>query len=99
MPLESTITTAILTKLRAIPEGYALKIHGNEFQKAGVPDILFWKGSVPFAFEVKRLPGRGRLSKIQQVQLDRMERAGVITAVVRSVDEVRAILGSYGIEM
>lgn len=97
MPPESTLTASILAKLTVIPEGYALKIHGSEFQRAGVPDILFWKG-IPFAFEVK-VPGRGRLSKIQAVQLERMERAGVICAVVRSVDEVRAILGSFGIAM
>lgn len=107
MPPESTITAAILKKLKAVPGGYALKIHGSEFQRAGVPDILFWCASIgsasqddeclPFAFEVKR-PGC-KASPIQEVQFERMKRAGVITAVVRSVDEVRVILGSYGIEM
>lgn len=92
---EFTITAAFLAKLRAIPKGYALKVHGSEFQRAGVPDILFWKGGVPFAFEVKTM--RGRVSKIQKVQLERMERAGVVCAVVRSVAEARAILGSFGI--
>lgn len=120
MPPESTITAGILKMLRAIPNGYALKIHGSEFQRAGVPDILFWKGhpdaaspaliwdgngeivgevelSIPFAFEVKQ-PGK-KATPIQKVQLDRMERAGVQCAIVRSVAEVRAILGSLGIEM
>jgi hypothetical protein len=97
MPPESTITAAILGKLKVVPYSYVLPFHGSVFGKAGVPDILFWKGSVSFAFEVKGL--RGKTSRIQEVQLERMRRAGVIAAVVRSVDEVRAILGSYGIEM
>jgi hypothetical protein len=97
MPLESVITTAILARLRLIPDSYVHKVHGSRFQPAGVPDILFWKGNVPFAFEVKG--SKGSVSKIQEVQLERMKQAGVVCAVVRSVDEVRAILGSFGIEM
>ena len=107
MPPESTITAAILKKLRAIPESYTLKIHGSEHGRAGVPDILFWCARVDsasqddvclsFAFEVKG--PRGRVSPIQAVQARRMTLAGVRCSVVRSVDEVRAILGSYGIGM
>lgn len=55
------------------------------------------QAGLSFAFETKR---RGKnATKIQEVRLQRLARAAVITAVVRSVDEVRAILGSYGIEM
>lgn len=103
MPPESTITAAIIAMLKAIPYSYVLKFHGSEYQQAGVPDILFWKAHeytdqpecLAFAFEVKT--ARGRVSPIQAVQLDRMMRACVICSVVRSVDEVRAILVSNGI--
>lgn len=102
--LERSIVRPIVTRLAWIPNSYVIKKHGNQFGKKGEPDILFWcahpDGSdvcLSFVFEAKR---RGRNpTPIQKVRLQRFARAKVVTAVVRSVDEVRAFLGSFGIEM
>ena len=98
--LESAITDDIMAKLRAIPGGYAVKIHGSAFSRAGVPDVLFWwwepsNTPVSFAFEVKR-PGK-KPSEIQEVQMDRLQKAGVSCHVVHSSQEVRSILQAWDV--
>ena len=98
--LESTITDAIMQKLRAIPRGYATKMHGSVYTRAGEPDIRFnwWSGEeneapVSFAFEVKQ-PGK-KPSEIQEVQMERLQKAGVSCHVVHSTKEVRSILQAW----
>ena len=39
-PLESTVTTTILKALNALPDTYAVKLHGSQFGRVGTPDIL-----------------------------------------------------------
>ena len=39
-PLESAITTAILRAINALPDTYAVKLHGSQFSRVGTPDIL-----------------------------------------------------------
>lgn len=65
--------------------------------KRGTPDILAVISGRFVAIEVKR-PG-GKPSKLQLVQLKRIEAAGGIAMVAESVDEVIAYLASADIEL
>jgi len=91
MPTESTIVRAIIRHLRELPDSWVLKVHGSSFQRRGVPDILFiWHGR-SYAFEVK-CPGK-RLTRIQEVEIERLRKAGVLAVVVHNeVDVIHELM-------
>ena len=67
-------------------------------QVSGYPDIevlLHAKNGGPVFFEVKSRTGR--LSNSQAVMHDRLDALGYRVAVVRSIDDVRAALASWGV--
>lgn len=62
---------------------------------AGVPDLVCMHrgASLPvFFIEVKRPDGKGRLTKLQQVTIEKMERHGAYVFVVDSMDQVEKII-------
>lgn len=92
-PLESTVVDGIMTYLKSLPYVQAEKTHGNAFAKRGRPDIT---GAIAptgrrFEIEVKRSEHE-KPTPLQEKRLRDWKRVGVITAVVHSVDEVRAII-------
>lgn len=65
--------------------GVCIKLHGGPFQEAGLPDLLvIINGAVTF-LEVKTT--RGRVSRLQELQIDRLRAAGAAVFVVRSLEE------------
>jgi len=89
VPLEKSITTAILKWLNKQLGCYAIKTHGGPY-KAGQPDIIACYHGRMLALEVKR-PGN-KATKLQQAILAKWEAAGVVTAVVTCVEDVKEIL-------
>lgn len=88
-PLERTITDAIMRYLKGLaPLGWFRKIHGGNFQTAGIPDIIGCYRGVFVAFEVKR-PAVGRLTPLQAREIELIASAGGVACVVRSVEDVR----------
>lgn len=71
---------------------FALKIHGNQYQMAGIPDVLCLKGGRAFWIEFKR-PGETP-TKLQVHRMQQLEGVGCPTAVACSAAEVRAFLES-----
>ena len=69
---------------------YITKIHGEAMQERGLPDIIGCLDGHYFAFEVKRL--NLRPSPLQQHHLDAIDKAGGLSAVVTSVEEVEEAL-------
>lgn len=94
MPVEGTITKAIMALLRSVPQSFVMKIHGGGYQNAGFPDILFLCNGITFAFEVKR-PGCNA-TKLQQHIIDRLNFVGAVSCVVRSAPDVEAVLVGKG---
>ena len=75
-------------------QGDASLLH---YGTAGLPDIVCCLEGRFFAFEVKTLSGQ--LTKLQEHTLERIKAAGGRAFVVRSVEDVDAILWAYaGIE-
>ena len=91
-PLEKTIVNAILLELkrRGI---WAMKLHGSPFARAGVPDVI---GCLPsgqlFGLECKRSETE-KPTALQVREMERMEAAGALVAVVRSKEEALRALG------
>ena len=89
-PLESTVTTAILKALNALPDTYAVKLHGSMYGRAGTPDILVVRHQhvdigQAFFLEVKR-PGQ-KPTPAQLAEMAKWTGVGAVCVVVRSVQE------------
>lgn len=95
--MESDIVAAILKKLRTVPRCFAWKTHGGMYGTAGIPDVIACVQGRFFAFEVKTAAGKA--TPLQEATIQKILAAGGTAAVVRSADEVRAILGSHGVAL
>ena len=92
---EKDITNKILKYLKTVPGCFAWKEHGGIYGTAGVPDIIACVNGRFVAFEVKTQTGKS--TKLQKATIKKILAAGGVAAVVRSVDEVRAVLETSGI--
>ena len=87
---EKTITNQILKYLKSEPECFAFKEHGGIYGVSGIPDVICcYKGKF-VAFEVKTL--QGKLSKLQEIIIKRINNAGGMAFKVTSLQEVKDIL-------
>lgn len=87
---ESDIVRAILKYLKTVPNCFAWKEHGGMYGTAGVPDIIACIGGRFYALEVKT--EKGKATALQEATIRKIQNAGGIAAIVRSVDEVRVLL-------
>ena len=87
---EKDIVQSILRYLKAMPHCFAWKTHGGMYGTAGIPDIIACIDGSFFAFEVKT--ATGKVTALQKATLQKILASGGTAAVVRSVDEVRALL-------
>jgi VRR-NUC domain. len=87
---EKTITNQILKYLKSEPECFAFKEHGGIYGVSGIPDIICcYKGKF-MAFEVKT--PQGKLSKLQEITIKRINEAGGMAVKVTSLREVKDAL-------
>lgn len=93
IPLEKVIVANIVKRLKADGVKFLFKSHGAAFQGAGLPDIiLIAPGNGRFVgLEVKR-PHLGKVTPLQQAEIDKINAAGGYACVVRSVEEAVAAL-------
>lgn len=95
---EKDIIASIFRFLKTVPLCFAWKEHGGMYGTAGLPDIICCYGGRFVAFEVKAPAGGGRpsgkLTKLQEITMQRIETAKGKAYKVTSVEEVRLILQS-----
>ena len=87
---ERNIVAAIMRLLKKTPGCFCWKEHGGMYGTAGIPDIICCYCGGFYAFEVKT--ETGTLTKLQEATIRKIQKAGGVAEVVRSVDEVRAII-------
>lgn len=92
MPLETQITNRILKYLNeTVTDCVAEKVMGNAFQ-FGRPDINgCWKGKC-FRIEVKSPDHANKPTKIQMLNLAKWKKAGAITIVAYSLEDVKELI-------
>ena len=90
--LEKDITNAILRYLRTLPECFCWKQHGSGYGSAGLPDIICCYRGRFVGLEVKQ-PGN-KLTRLQEITLERIRAAWGEAHMVTSVAEVKQILNS-----
>ena len=88
---EADIVKVIMRFLKTLPNCFAWKEHGGMYGTAGIPDIIACIDGKFYGFEVKT--DIGKPTKLQESTIRKINKAGGIAVVVRSVDEVKSILG------
>lgn len=88
---EADIVKAIMRFLKTLPNCFAWKEHGGMYGTAGIPDIIACIDGKFYGFEVKT--DIGKPTKLQEFTIRKINKAGGIAVVVRSVDDVKSILG------
>ena len=87
---EAALVQKIHRYLATVPECFFWKEHGGQYGTAGIPDIIVCCRGRFIALEAK--VGRNGPTKLQAATIDRIRRAGGTAAVVRSVEDVQAVL-------
>ena len=88
--LERDIVRKIKAYLATVPRCFFWKEHGGQYGTAGIPDIIACIDGRFFGFEVKNESGKP--TRLQKAMIQKILSAGGIAAVVRSVEEVRALI-------
>ena len=88
---ERSLTTTIA---RALSDrgAWVFKVHGNGWQRAGVPDLLVGYRGRLVGMEIKTQDGR--VSPLQTREIESLRAAGCLAAVVRSKAEALDLLDS-----
>lgn len=92
---EKNIVYAIMRYLKTVPSCFAWKEHGGMYGTAGLPDIICCVHGRFIAFEVKTTAGK--LTKLQEIAIQKISNAGGKACKVTSVQEVQRILTSLGV--
>lgn len=88
---EAEIVKDMVKALRKLPKTECSKIHGDQYQERGVPDIMGCHKGHAFVIEAKR-PGKEKnLSAYQALKLKRYRLAGCRTGVATTVEQALAI--------
>ena len=90
---ETDIVRAILKYLKTVPGCFAWKEHGGMYGTAGIPDIISCLDGRFLAFEVKTESGKP--TKLQEATIRKIISAGGTALIVRSVDEVKAVINAF----
>ena len=92
IPLEKTIVNTIVAWIKNQKYPFVYKTHGSAYQRTGIPDItLIGKNGRFIGLEVKR-PKLGRLTAIQALMLNAINKGGGFGAVVTSLEEAQAAI-------
>ena len=87
---ERDIVAAILRLLKKTPGCFCWKEHGGMYGTAGIPDIIACINGRFVAFEVKT--PTGKLTRLQEITIERIRAAGGWAYKVTSAAEVAGIL-------
>jgi len=94
MKKEREIIGQIKAYLKTLDNCFCFKTHGGFYGTAGIPDIIACVNGAFVAFEVKA--EKGKTTVLQEVCLKKIREAGGAAVVVRSVQEVQAVIEKLG---
>ena len=88
--MEKDTVKSIVRFLKTMPQTFVWKEHGGMYGTAGIPDVICCHKGRFVAFEVKTETGKATL--LQEITLRRITEAGGTAVLVRSLDEVKAVM-------
>ncbi len=71
---------------------YHFKVHGNGFMRAGIPDLICCVKGLFVAIEVKRPDGKGKLSKLQEINIEQIQESGGIAIAFSSYEPFKILI-------
>ncbi len=87
---ENDLIMHIKRYLATLPKCFFWKEHGGQYGTAGIPDLIVcYKGRF-LGLEAK--VGKNKPTKLQEHTIEQIRIAGGIAVVVRSVDDVKAVI-------
>ncbi len=87
---EKSIQKAIIKYLKSLDHCWWYNTGPQRFGgRSGVPDLLVVFHGVFFAFEVKSETGKP--TKLQEIEMAKINKAGSIATIIKSVDDVKKI--------
>ena len=93
--LEKEITAQIMRYLKTVPGCFAWKEHGGPHGTAGIPDIICCYRGRFVGLEVKT--PSGKLSKLQEITIQKIRATKGLAFKVTSVEEVKEILQTLNV--
>ncbi len=87
---EAALIQKIRKYLATVPECFFWKEHGGQYGTAGIPDIIVCLKGRFIALEAK--VGRNKPTKLQAATIEQIRRAGGTAVVVRSVEDLQAVI-------
>jgi len=87
---ETTIRNKIIKYLKALDGCWFMKVKGSVYQRRGSPDFIVCYRRTMYGVEVKR-PGN-TVTPLQDYELEQIERAGGVRAVVESLEQLKEVL-------
>ena len=88
--MEKDTVNKIIKYLKTLSQTFVWKEHGGMYGTAGIPDVICCHKGLFIAFEVKTDTGKATL--LQEITLRRITEAGGKAVLVRSLDEVKAVM-------
>lgn len=82
--------------LRNFPNAFIMKVHGNMYQKKGVPDLLIIINGITIFIETKIKYNKP--SAIQLAVINEIKEAGCYAYVVYSIEEAKEVLKKSGVK-
>lgn len=89
---ETLLTDKIKSWLKKQPDIFFFKVHGSQFGKAGIPDLVGNVGTRAFYIEVKVAPNKP--TKLQAHRICQIIHSGAAAIVAYSVEDVQALVGA-----
>lgn len=87
---EAKVSTQIMKAWRSKFDAWCFKVHGSEFQPAGIPDICGVHNGISVWCETK-MPGN-KPSQIQKYRINQLRAAGAFVVVAYSVSDAVQML-------
>lgn len=88
-----TLLTKRMTTLLESFGCWCIKIHGSQYQMAGLPDLMVFRGGHTCFIEVKT--PTGKLSRVQEVVHAKMRRYGIPVATCRTPEEALEFVSDH----
>ena len=89
---ESNLIDRIKAYLKSVDKLFFYKEHGGQYGTSGIPDLIVCYRGRFIAFEVKT--EKGKTTVLQEMTIRKIIKAGGFALVVRSVEDVRAVIDS-----
>lgn len=81
---------------KTFPDCFVMKIHGNKFQKIGVPDLCVVIDGLSIWIETK--VGNNKTSPVQKEVINELNESGAVAFVAYSLDDVKKNFKKNGVK-